>query len=62
MRDFPQLIIAPVLLAVVWRTLFERHHHLDTDALLATHVDLLIEAIRAPGHEKQVTSGEGGAR
>ena len=50
MRDFPQLIIAPVLLAVVWRTLFERHHHLDTDALLATHIDLLIDAIKAPGH------------
>jgi AcrR family transcriptional regulator len=48
LRDFPQLIIAPVLLAVVWRTLIERHHHLDTDKLLATHIDLLVEAIRAP--------------
>lgn len=48
LRDFPQLIIAPVLLAVVWRTLFERHHHLDTNKLLATHIDLIVEAIRAP--------------
>jgi AcrR family transcriptional regulator len=61
LRDFPQLIIAPVLLSVVWRTLFERHHHLDTDALLATHVDLLIEAIRAPGREPQAM-GRGEAR
>ncbi len=49
LRDFPQLVIAPALMAVIWRTLFERHHHLDTDALLATHIDLLLDAIRAPG-------------
>jgi AcrR family transcriptional regulator len=57
LRDFPQLLIAPVLVSVVWRSLFERHHHLDTDRLLATHIDLLIEAIRAPQ-----ASGTGVAR
>jgi hypothetical protein len=51
LRDFPQLIIAPALLAVIWRTLFERHHHLDTNALLKTHIDLILDAIRAPGRE-----------
>jgi len=35
LRDFPQLLFAPVLTAIFWRQLFERHHHLDTDALLA---------------------------
>jgi hypothetical protein len=39
------------LLAVIWRTLFERHHHLDTNALLKTHIDLVLDAIRAPGRE-----------
>ena len=52
LRDFPQLLIAPVLLAILWRSLFERHHHLDTDGLLATNIDLLVEAIRAPSNEK----------
>jgi AcrR family transcriptional regulator len=47
LRDYPQLLIAPAMLAVIWRTLFERHHHLDTDALLATNVELLLDAIRA---------------
>jgi AcrR family transcriptional regulator len=47
LRDFPQLLIAPMLTAVIWRTLFERHHHLDTDAMLKAHIDLLIDAIRA---------------
>ena len=62
LRDYPQLVIAPALLAVVWRSLFERHHHLDTGALLATHIDLLIDAIRAPGNAPQLGCGEGDAR
>ena len=48
LRDYPQLLVAPALTAILWRALFERHHHLDTDALLATNVDLLLDAIRAP--------------
>jgi AcrR family transcriptional regulator len=48
LRDFPQLLVAPVLTAIIWRSLFERHHHLDTDGLLATNVELLVDAIRAP--------------
>ena len=51
LRDFPQLLIAPAAIAVIWRTLFERHHHLDTDALLKTHIDLMVNAIRAPERE-----------
>jgi len=49
LRDYPQLIIAPALVAVIWRSLFERHHHLDTDALLAIHIELLVDAIKASG-------------
>jgi AcrR family transcriptional regulator len=52
LRDYPQLLVAPVLMAVLWRSLFERHYHLDTNALLATNIDLLCDAIRAPGKEK----------
>jgi AcrR family transcriptional regulator len=55
LREFPMLLIAPAMLSVIWRTLFERHHHLDTDALLKTHIDLILDAIRAPGGE---TEGE----
>ena len=49
LRDYPQLLFAPVITAIFWRQLFERHHHLDTDALLATNIELLTDAIRAPG-------------
>jgi AcrR family transcriptional regulator len=46
LREFPQLLVAPMLMAVIWRALFERHHHLDTDAMLKTHVDLIIDAVK----------------
>ena len=51
LRDYPQLLFAPVLTAIFWRQLFKRHHHLDTDALLATNIELLTDAIRAPGRK-----------
>jgi len=46
LREFPQLLIAPMLAAVIWRALFERHHHLDTDAMLKAHIDLITDAIK----------------
>ncbi|MGH6802564.1 MAG: TetR/AcrR family transcriptional regulator [Methyloceanibacter sp.] len=52
LREFPQLLIAPVLTAVLWRALFERHRHLDTDKLLETHIGLIVDAIRAPRRQK----------
>ncbi|MCJ7787486.1 MAG: TetR/AcrR family transcriptional regulator, partial [Methyloceanibacter sp.] len=55
LRDFPQLLIAPMLTAIIWRGLFERHHHLDTSKLLETHIGLLCDAIRVP------CAGKGGA-
>jgi AcrR family transcriptional regulator len=51
LREFPQLLVAPALTAILWRQLFERHHHLDTDGLLAPNVELLTDAVRAPGRE-----------
>ena len=53
LREFPQLLIAPVLTAVLWRALFERHRHLDTDKLLETHIGLIVDAIRTPRRQKQ---------
>ena len=49
LRDYPQLLFAPVLTAIIWRGLFERYRHLDTDGLLRTNIELLTDAIRAPG-------------
>ena len=61
LSEFPQLLVAPALTAILWRALFERHHHLDTDGLLATNVELLTDAIRAPGRTP-VEGGKGERR
>jgi AcrR family transcriptional regulator len=57
LRDYPQLLFAPVLTAIIWRGLFERYRHLDTDGLLRTNIELLTDAIRAPGVTPQSGMG-----
>lgn len=41
LAQFPQIMIAPVLIAVLWKSLFERHASLDAEAMLRTHLDLI---------------------
>lgn len=41
---FPQLIIAPALVAIIWDDLFERFEPLDKQAMLKTHFDILFSA------------------
>lgn len=43
---FPQLIIAPVLLALLWTNLFQEYEPLDVKAMLDAHVDLLLNGLR----------------
>jgi AcrR family transcriptional regulator len=38
---FPQLLIAPGLVAIIWSGLFDRFEPLDVAALMRTHLDLL---------------------
>jgi AcrR family transcriptional regulator len=38
---FPQLLIAPALVAIVWNGLFDRFAPLDVRALMRAHIDLL---------------------
>jgi AcrR family transcriptional regulator len=39
--DFPQIIAAPGLVAIVWSGLFERFEPLDVRAMMKAHVDML---------------------
>ena len=41
LAQFPQIVIAPAMIAVIWKSLFERHAPLDADAMLRTHLDLI---------------------
>jgi len=44
--DFPQLIAAPGLIAVIWGGLFDRFEPLDVRAMMKTHVELLFGSRR----------------
>ena len=38
---FPQILVAPALIAVIWQSLFARHAPLDAQAMLHVHLDLI---------------------
>lgn len=42
---FPQLLVAPGIMAVVWDALFSRFDPLNVQALMRTHLDLLFAAL-----------------
>jgi AcrR family transcriptional regulator len=46
--DFPQIIAAPGLVAIIWSGLFERYEPLDVRKMMKTHVDLLFRPRSAP--------------
>jgi hypothetical protein len=48
LADFPQIIAAPGLVAIVWNGLFERFEPLDVRKMMKTHLDLLFAQGRLP--------------
>jgi AcrR family transcriptional regulator len=48
LADFPQIIVAPGLVAIIWSGLFERFEPLDVRKMMKTHVDLLFRPRSAP--------------
>jgi hypothetical protein len=38
---FPQLMIAPAIVAVIWQSLFSRHAPLDATEMFRVHLDLI---------------------
>ena len=47
LADYPQIVAAPGLLAIVWSGLFERFEPLDVRKMMKTHVQLLFSPRRA---------------
>ena len=41
LKDFPQIVVAPAMVAVIWQGLFARHAPLDATAMLRVHLDLI---------------------
>jgi len=48
LAEFPQIIAAPGLIAIIWSGLFERFEPLDVRKMMKTHFDLLFAPRRAP--------------
>jgi hypothetical protein len=48
LADFPQIIAAPGLVAIVWNGLFERFEPLDVRKMMKAHLDLLFAQGRVP--------------
>ncbi len=46
--DFPQILVAPGLVAIVWSGLFERFEPLDVRAMMKTHVAMILAAGKVP--------------
>jgi len=38
---FPQILVAPALIAVIWQSLFSKHAPLDAIEMLQVHLDLV---------------------
>jgi AcrR family transcriptional regulator len=45
-RDFPQILVAPMVLAVVWTLILGGHHRLDLDAYRQAHLDFVLRGLR----------------
>jgi AcrR family transcriptional regulator len=48
LKDFPQIVVAPAIVAIVWKSLFERHAPLDAREMLRVHLDLIFGERSAP--------------
>jgi AcrR family transcriptional regulator len=47
LAKFPQILVAPAMIAVIWQSLFARHAPLDAIEMFRTHLDLIFGERRA---------------
>jgi len=48
LTEFPQLIMSPVLFALLWKLIFDAQQALDVDRFLESHIDILVNHLQAP--------------
>lgn len=47
LAEFPQLLFAPLMIAVIWQRLFAKHEPLDVAAMLRVHLDMIFDEGKA---------------
>lgn len=45
-ETFPQLVVAPMIMGAIWRSLLSPYEHLETSALIEAHLDTLFNGLR----------------
>jgi AcrR family transcriptional regulator len=45
-RDFPQILVAPGVLATLWILILGERHRLDLDAYMSAHMEFVLSALR----------------
>ena len=56
LQEFPHMVVAPVLFAIVWSLVFGGRHDLNSDRFIEAQVDLLLSAVKAHGSNEAGTS------
>lgn len=46
-RKFPQLLMAPMIMAIIWKAIYEPFDPLELDGYLSAHLDVLFNGIKA---------------
>jgi len=54
-NDFPQLLVSPVIFSLVWNQVFGAHQRLDTDRLIETHIEAMLNHIAASANREGKT-------
>lgn len=44
--ELPQLFVSPVIFSIFWNQVFEKHAKLDTDLLIETHIDSMLNYLK----------------
>ena len=57
LKNFPQLVMAPVIAGLIWNTMFERFHPVDVEGMLRVHFGLMANALET-GDEKALPPGK----
>jgi AcrR family transcriptional regulator len=54
-RDFPQILAAPAVLAIVWILIFGTYADLDLDAYRAAHLEFILSALQNAPHAEALS-------
>lgn len=46
-EKFPQLIVSPIILSVIWNSVFSKQEKINSDEFIDTHLDMLIAWLKA---------------